>query len=194
MNVWSSGYCTEIIASGRNFNRYKPSHLLFYLRVEILFANFRQKFVDLSICAPSHSATTDWNHSQVNLTTSFFLSPFFSLFENSFLEIIKMPIPEITCFSFKVMIWEYFSIFFSTSIVLFPDCICRLKKLKVLHLHSNKLTILPNGLIFLNSLTELSLRDNPLVVRWVNVRSNNTNDHNTMFMIMENSTRVPGRG
>ena len=56
----------------------------------------------------------------------------------------------------------------------FPDCICKLKKLKVLHLHSNRLTILPNGLIFLSSLNELSLRDNPLVVRFVREMDFNT--------------------
>jgi len=63
------------------------------------------------------------------------------------------------CISFC---FEDISIFLDIS-----DCICKLKKLKVLHLHSNRLTILPHGLIFLNSLTELSLRENPLVVRFV---------------------------
>jgi len=51
--------------------------------------------------------------------------------------------------------------------VCIPDCICKLKNLRYLQLYSNKLTTLPNGLIFLNSLVELSLRDNPLVVKFV---------------------------
>ena len=36
-----------------------------------------------------------------------------------------------------------------------------------LHLHQNKLTTLPHGLMFLTSLEDLSLRDNPLVMRFL---------------------------
>lgn len=44
---------------------------------------------------------------------------------------------------------------------------CCLKRLTCLQLHQNRLTTLPHALIFLKSLRELSLRDNPLVVRFV---------------------------
>ena len=72
-----------------------------------------------------------------------------------------------------------------------PNCICKLQSLECLQLHQvfwlefremysfnkyfrysffpnqNELTTLPHGLIFINSLKELSLRDNPLVIRFV---------------------------
>ncbi len=46
-----------------------------------------------------------------------------------------------------------------------PECICCLRRLECLQLHSNHLTTIPYDLIHLESLSELSLRDNPLVVR-----------------------------
>ena len=44
--------------------------------------------------------------------------------------------------------------------------ICK-AKVSFIFFFQNELTTLPHGLIFLNSLTELSLRDNPLVMRFV---------------------------
>ena len=48
-----------------------------------------------------------------------------------------------------------------------PDSLCNLSRLQCLHLHKNLLVTLPHGLIHIRSLSELSLRENPLVMRFV---------------------------
>ncbi len=68
--------------------------------------------------------------------------------------------------SVKPVSWASFSNLLIFLMMTFVSFALNLK-FSVFQLHSNKLTTLPNGLIFLNSLTELSLRDNPLVVRFV---------------------------
>lgn len=54
----------------------------------------------------------------------------------------------------------------NNSLVSIPSTLANLKRLKMLSLHENKLTTLPQEIVGLN-LRELSLRDNPLVNRFV---------------------------
>ena len=48
-----------------------------------------------------------------------------------------------------------------------PESICCLRRLECLQLHGNRLTTLPHGLIHLDGLTELTIKENPLVNRFI---------------------------